>query len=72
MEKYAPPTIDITIKEEAILLSSPRSFIPNANMVGNMIDIKKGAANNCINCNFSFYENGNGKQKHIYYRIQRK
>ena len=40
----APPTIDITKKEEAILLSSPNPFMPNAKMVGNMIDIKKGTA----------------------------
>ena len=39
--KIAPPTIDITIKEAPSLVFSPRSLIPNANMVGNMIDIKK-------------------------------
>ena len=42
----APPTMDITRKEEAILLSSPSPLIPSAKMVGNMIDIKKGTASN--------------------------
>jgi hypothetical protein len=39
--KIAPPTIAITIKEDAFFVLGPRSLIPNANMVGNMIDIKK-------------------------------
>src|SRR5687767_2282772 len=42
--KMAPPTIDITRNEEAIFVSSPRSFIPSAKMVGNMIDMKNGTA----------------------------
>ena len=40
----APPIIDITRKDEAIFVSSPRPLIPKANIVGNMIDIKKGTA----------------------------
>lgn len=40
----APPTIDITSNEDAIFVSSPNSFIPKANIVGNMIDMKKGTA----------------------------
>lgn len=43
--KIAPPTIDITIKEEALFVSGPRSLIPNANIVGNIIDIKKKTPN---------------------------
>ena len=39
-----PPIIDMTKNEEAIFVSSPNPFIPNAKMVGNMIDIKKGTA----------------------------
>jgi hypothetical protein len=42
--KTAPPTIDIIMKDEAIFVSSPRSLIPNANIVGNMMDIKNGTA----------------------------
>ena len=44
--KIAPPTIDITIKEEAIFVSSPSPLMPNAKIVGNMIDIKNGTAIN--------------------------
>src|SRR5882757_6075037 len=40
----APPIIDITRKEDASLVSSPKSLIPSAKIVGNMIDIKKGVA----------------------------
>ena len=39
--KMAPPTIDITIKEDAFLVFSPSPFIPRAKMVGNMMDMKK-------------------------------
>ena len=39
--KTAPPTIDITMKEDAFFVFGPRSLIPKANIVGNMIDIKK-------------------------------
>ncbi len=42
--KNAPPTIAITSKDEAILEAAPNPAIPNAKMVGNMIDIKKGTA----------------------------
>src|SRR4030095_7581060 len=48
----APPTIDITRKAEAILLSSPRPLIPKAKIVGNIIDIKKGAASNAYTAVF--------------------
>ena len=37
----APPTIDITIREDAILVSLPKSAIPSEKIVGNIIDIKK-------------------------------
>lgn len=47
--KTAPPTIDITIKDEAFFVFGPRSLIPSANMVGNMIDIKKNTPNKLIN-----------------------
>ena len=39
--KGAPPTIAIMIRLDPIFVSWPRPFIPSANMVGNMIDIKK-------------------------------
>ncbi len=37
----APPTMDITINEEAFLVCTPKSLMPNAKIVGNIIDIKK-------------------------------
>lgn len=37
----APPIIAIIISEEPIFVSSPMPLIPKANMVGNIIDIKK-------------------------------
>jgi len=36
-----PPTIDITSMEEAFLVNGPNPLIPRANIVGNIIDIKK-------------------------------
>ena len=39
--KKAPPTIDITINDEPSFVSLPKPAMPNENMVGNMIDIKK-------------------------------
>ena len=39
--KIAPPTIAITINEDAFFVCSPNPFIPSAKIVGNMIDIKK-------------------------------
>ena len=39
--KTAPPTMDITRMEDAFLVCGPKSFIPKAKMVGNMMDIKK-------------------------------
>lgn len=39
--KTAPPTIDITINEDAFFVLGPRSFIPRAKIVGNIIDMKK-------------------------------
>ena len=39
--KTAPPTIDITMKDDAFLVFGPKSLIPRANIVGNIIDIKK-------------------------------
>ena len=44
----APPTIDITINEAAFLVLSPKSLIPKAKMVGNMIDIQKKITYNAI------------------------
>ena len=37
----APPTIDIIISEEAFFVCSPRFLTPSANIVGNIMDIKK-------------------------------
>jgi hypothetical protein len=37
----APPTIDITINDEAFFVLGPRSFIPRAKIVGNITDMKK-------------------------------
>ena len=37
----APPTIDIISQDEPGLVSSPIPLIPNAKIVGNMMDIKK-------------------------------
>lgn len=37
----APPTIDMIINDEAFFVCSPRFLTPNANMVGNIMDIKK-------------------------------
>ncbi len=42
--KTAPPTTAITIKEEAFLVLGPKSFIPKAKMVGNMMDMKKNTS----------------------------
>ena len=39
--KTAPPTIDITIKDDAFFVFGPRSFMPREKIVGNIIDIKK-------------------------------
>lgn len=39
--KTAPPTIAITINDAAFLVCGPRSLIPSAKIVGNMIDMKK-------------------------------
>ena len=39
--KIAPPTIDMIIRLEAAFVSDPRSFIPKAKIVGNIIDMKK-------------------------------
>ena len=39
--KIAPPTIDMIIKLDPDFVSIPRSCIPKAKMVGNIIDIKK-------------------------------
>ena len=38
----APPIMAITIKDAAIFVSSPKSLIPKAKIVGNIIDIKNG------------------------------
>ena len=38
--KIAPPTIDMMMRLEPAFVSGPRSFMPNAKMVGNIIDIK--------------------------------
>lgn len=46
--KIAPPTIAITINDEAFLVFSPKSLIPKAKMVGNMIDIRKNTRNKDI------------------------
>ena len=37
----APPTMAIIIYEDAFLVFGPKSLIASANMVGNMIDMKK-------------------------------
>ena len=37
----APPTIVITITDEAVLVCSPSPLIPSANIDGNMMDINK-------------------------------
>ena len=37
----APPTIIITIIEEPFFVNPPRFFIPNAKIVGNIIDMQK-------------------------------
>ena len=47
--KTAPPTMAITINDEAFFVFGPKSLIPNANMVGNMIDIKKKTPYKLIN-----------------------
>ncbi len=39
--KSAPPTMDITMNDEAFFVCGPRSLMPSANRVGNMIDMKK-------------------------------
>jgi len=39
--KIAPPTIAITRNDEAFFVFSPRSLIPRAKIVGNIIDIRK-------------------------------
>src|ERR1700722_10834030 len=41
----APPTIDITSKDEANLVWSPRPRMLNAKIVGNMMDMKKKQRN---------------------------
>jgi hypothetical protein len=40
----APPTIDITIKEDPIFVLCPRPSIPIEKIVGNMILMKKAIA----------------------------
>jgi hypothetical protein len=45
MGKIAPPTIAITIHEEAFFVFSPKSLIPKAKIVGNMMDMKKKIRN---------------------------
>ena len=47
--KTAPPTIDITIKDEAFFVFAPKSLIPSANIVGNIIDMKKNTPKRLIN-----------------------
>lgn len=37
----APPATAITKNEDPFLVSVPKSFIPKAKMVGNMMDMKK-------------------------------
>ena len=44
----APPTMDMTMKDEAFLVCGPKLLIPRAKMVGNMIDIKKKTPYNAI------------------------
>mgnify|MGYP001007219788 CR=1 FL=1 len=39
--KIAPPTIDMISQEDPCLVSLPNPTIPNENMVGNIMDIKK-------------------------------
>lgn len=39
--KTAPPTIDITMNDEAFFVFGPKSFIPSAKIVGNVMDMKK-------------------------------
>ena len=41
----APPTIDITMKDDPFLVWGPKFFIPRAKIVGNIIDIKKKTRN---------------------------
>ena len=43
--KTAPPTIDMIKNDEPFLVCDPRSLMANANIVGNMIDIKKKVRN---------------------------
>jgi hypothetical protein len=45
----APPRIAITKKEDATFVSSPSPFIPNAKIVGFIIDMKNGVATNAYN-----------------------
>lgn len=44
----APPTMDMTRNDEALLVCSPISFIPSEKMVGNMMDIKKKERNSAM------------------------
>ena len=45
----APPTIDMISKLEAGFVSEPAPSIPNAKIVGNMIDIKNVIKTNAYN-----------------------
>ena len=38
--RIAPPTIAMTIKDEPVLVWTPRPVIPSEKIVGNIIDIK--------------------------------
>ena len=46
--KIAPPTIAMTINDAHFFVFSPRSLMPRAKIVGNMIDMKKKIRNNAI------------------------